>query len=247
MTLLEAHQALSRSLGDSFTLLPNATAIPNGVRYSTAQRNNYLYRAMLYILDEVFVAVQHLERQDANKALYKLIPSMIAHTSYNFTFGSRIRESLLSKQPATDPLVSAIYIVNANATSNYGANVTWENLIPVHILDDAQKVANHRLNLRPDPYITRGFSSNRFVIVDENAELRNSGFVNVYYIPYPTNPTNLLMTDRLGFEERYMTKIIQLASMYAWQDSEDLENASMLAQTIKPIAPVQEVRNANSN
>jgi hypothetical protein len=61
------------------------------------------------------------------------------------------------------------------------------------------------------------------------------------------------MNNLLRMEEKYMEKVLQLASMYAWQDSEDLENVQILSQMIKPITPtmvpqpqMQGYPNANS-
>lgn len=244
MTILEIHQALSRSLGDSFTLSSNPTVIPDGVRYSTAQRNNYLYRAMLYILDEVFVAVQHLERKDANKALYKLIPNMItSHPQIiNFNSGTNDRISYLGLTS-----FNIAKILNANGTSNYTSSTIATTYVPIHFIKDPLQISNHRLNLRPDAYMYFDEVVGDYAVVDENYELMDGTWAIIVCIDYPSNPALLGMNNNFPFEERFVTKIIQLASMYAWQDSEDLENASMLAQTIKPMQPVQEVRNANSN
>jgi len=237
ITRLDAHLSLANSLGDSVrSPLLSEVDIPNGARYSTKERDSYLYRAMLATLDEVLAAVQSLERKDANIALSRLIPSHITTTGATY--------SKVDRKVDLPSDVKIAWILQVSAESNF-TNANSDNKIPIHIISDPSKVANARLSLRPDAYGYYYQFSQKIDISDEHLEIKDGGIVEVRYIPYPANPAKQALDAIAGnekpwlveiqFENRYFPRVLQLASMYAWQDSEDLENAQLMGQTIKPI------------
>lgn len=87
MLLWELHDSLARGLQDPLLNIDGTNyginnvllgeAIPDGTRYSTRLRNEYLYRAMKKILRDAKASIINLPYSRASQALVRLFPSMI--------------------------------------------------------------------------------------------------------------------------------------------------------------------------
>ncbi len=107
MTVREAHDILSRRLGDPVEGLPNDTFVRDGTKFSAAMRNQWLYEAMVNVV---------------NKTISKTIDNFASLSVSPYTRSRVIAESLEGLLPR---MIYSGKCSTITATSNYIYHVTY--------------------------------------------------------------------------------------------------------------------------
>lgn len=221
MRIWEAHIALSRQIGDpiSVTGSPPAT-IPDGVRYSRALRDIYLYRASLNIVQQVLTQAAQLPDRQAHEVIQRAFPNYIIEDNLG-AVNNAIFEYNLTRRPAW------VYSVHTN---NY---------------HQFQKSSLNRFNSYQNPYVDGNpdpmyvlvpgtaplgnapYAAGRIRIAYPNGFLQASGANTLFcaYLPTPLNPATQAVTDVLDMEPLYYETLLQAAAQMALSDSQETQLA----------------------
>lgn len=221
MRIWEAHIALSRQIGDpiSVTGSPPAT-IPDGVRYSRALRDIYLYRASLNIVQQVLTQAAQLPEKQAHEIIQRAFPNYIIEDNLG-AVNNAIFEYNLTRRPAW------VYSVHTN---NY-------HQFQKSSLNRFNSYQNPYVDGRPDPmYVLvpgvapvgiAPYANGRIRIQYPNGFLQASGANALFcaYLPTPLNPATQAVTDVLDMEPLYYEALLQSAAQMALSDSQETQLA----------------------
>lgn len=218
----EAHRALSASIGDTVTC--TSAVIPDGVRYTRAMRDSYLYRAMLKSMEQALQIIAGAPRQAAISIISKLFNGMVLAANLPMSDnggGSGLtnysaRLDLLARRP--------VFIMSALAkVANSGTN---HDYVPIPLRDYGAiaSLVNSRNIQRSDPFgAIYDHPTSPFIEVwADDVTLIHPYGLDITYLPYPSDPATQAFTDRLGnFQLSMMNTVIGLATLFAKIDDQE--------------------------
>ena len=236
MNNLTVHSLLGSALGDSFYTDPLSTDIPDGARFSAQERANYLNRAIETIYGDVVKALMSMSRKEALNIANRLMPSYIKRsTGLNNPNGSFPIKATM----AVDNNV--LYVFEASGLSNIPmtTKVTTprDGVITLKVLGDASSMIDIRMGIRPDVILVPLHTINGRLSVeiwDENELLLPSFDITISYLCEPKK-IGIGIDEEIELDEMHLQRLIALASLYAWDDTQDLDNAQILASQISPL------------
>jgi hypothetical protein len=222
MRIWEAHIALSRQIGDpiSVTGSPPAT-IPDGVRYSRALRDIYLYRSALNIVQQVITQAAQLPDKAAHEIIARAFPNYIVEDNLGVINNNVTDEYNLTRRPAW------VYSVH---TDNY-------HQFQKSSLPRFNSYSNPYVDGRPDPmYVLvpgvapvgiAPYANGRIRITYPNGFIQTSGTNRLFcaYLPTPLNPATQAVNDVLDMEPLYYETLLQAAAQMALSDSQEVQMA----------------------
>lgn len=240
---LTVQRLLASAIGDSFELDPSSsTIIPDGARFTALERANYINRALMATYSDIMRIIAPLERKDALTAAKRLIPGYIKNASglINVQPGNPIIAELTVDSPV-------LYVFEASGLSNLTLPNGNQGFISIKVMLDANDVTDVRLGIRPDPVLVPLGTINQALRVqlwDENNILDPLYNVSITYLCEPKQ-VGKASDDIIELDDIYLQRIVALASMYAWDDTQDLENAQILSQQIQPLSIEKGVKYAD--
>lgn len=218
MTVGDAHLALASMIGDPIVV--TGSPIPDGVRFSKALRDLYLWRAMQSHIVETMAKVQGMPHYKVSDVLALTYPTMtLSETTLlgaapNMPFevstaraGYHIYSVLASKLNGTSPTLAFAY----------------------HDQNSAASLIVGSYGLRHDPMylISRG-TNGVFKISSDIHPIDLGSLSNAYdsvivkYLPVPINPSGQAYTATLDFELGLVTEVLKMASVMARFDDQDM-------------------------
>ncbi len=222
MRIWEAHIALSRQIGDpiSVTGSPPAT-IPDGVRYSRALRDIYLYRSALNIVQQVITQAAQLPDKAAHEIIARAFPNYIVEDNLGVINSNVTDEFNLTRRPAW------VYSVHTGNNHQFQKSS----------LPRFNSYANPYVDGNPDPmYVLipgvapvgiAPYANGRIRIKYPNGWRTDSGSSILYcaYLPTPLNPATQAVNDVLDMEPLYYETLLQAAAQMALSDSQEVQMA----------------------
>lgn len=243
MLLWEAHNALAQSIGDPVTA--TGAGIPDGVRYSAALRDQYLYRAMLQLIRMYTERLGALPRLIFHRELRKVFTNFIERytvATYTYTlvpniFGTRTNPDL-PDGAYWEGTMDADKVFHILAM--YAGNVPYTLEIPERGVNFGSLSRDMRNSQYPDIFFDRmqindgGTEKLRLRVYDYQKELGTiANQVIVEYLPYPAKPVYTSPTALLDFELSLLPQLINQAHIYAMIDSQDIQNVEAFLNTGK--------------
>jgi len=218
MLIWEAHNALALSLGDSIAIVPNVistTALPDGVRYSKSLRDSYLYRAMLEIYRQTLAGVVSVPKQLKGGILQGIFPNQVLTdtvSAVNQTLDLRPMKFLERK-----PLY--VFSVEIEDTEN---GLFYP--LPVKSTYEAIALRNDRSDQKHDAFCVfrQETGSDGEMRMDYYDKASLTVDIKIMYLGYPRNPASLTPVEALDMEESFISKVIALATLYGFSDSQDI-------------------------
>lgn len=228
MTIRDAHNRLSLSLGDSTN---NALSITDGVRFTAQMRSDYLHRAMQSILQSAVASVAMMPRLQAVDILTKLFPShttvltqIVTSTWTNTIQFGATRLPLYIYSIRFDNTVSGISVpVPIKTPYQTNALLNSRNVQACDMFAVFHKGVN---NFNPTP-------TQPVIELHKNGNQYSSGTLSVYFLPEPVYPSTTTGIMNLDFDPIYDGKILSLATYYGLLDSQDFDGqASQVLQAV---------------
>jgi len=199
--------------------------IPDGVRFSKALRDTYLYRAMLDFLEKLKASTVALPKDVRDEVWSTTLPTyLIAETidaSTVFNVGEPTAEQALTRK--------LVYMYALSSAEKTGARqLLFTEKSPAAFY----RLQNLRHKVKVDPMFTvigydAGSTSVLRMCIDTSDYLflfdtYLQGDIQALYVPIPYNPSVQDPEDLLDFEPYLYDKIIERANIYARIDSQDL-------------------------
>jgi len=233
VTAAEAHVALAQALGDPIDISGSPSTISDGVRYSKALRDNYLYRAMTWFVSSVLQQVVALPPSKQSEIIQKMFPTWSRSASATMpaaTWGT----------VAVGEVVAHIYAVRIWEAASPTRRPylctprSWHEIIgeisQKHILNPDPAYAMRLDSTRTDTEVTVVWSppeQNQLNVTGDYPE------VLVDYLPMPVSPSTYADGDVvMDFEPSLMDKVISRSVLYGRIDSQDLVDINQLAQAL---------------
>jgi hypothetical protein len=264
MVVWELHDSLARSIGDplikdngtNYTLQDanSGVPMPDGVRYTTAIRNQYLNKAMLSIQNEALKTVAGLSRFRASVILQRLFPSML--TKYTLPV------TALGVQPSDQLFIYTVLVASDGIFPN-GEQTTSDAFKVTATPRDARSVRNIPIldystvmmqnarggAIRPDLMAyTSSYGNAQWLglsgreIVDMENSMSKDHTLEISYFPLAPRVDNLAPSAYVEFEPTWEPTILNKAIMYAQLDSGELGAAYQAVPFIEQMS-----RGSNAN
>lgn len=228
MLLWHAHMTLAAQLGDPVPAI-SALSIPDGVRYSRAQRDSYIYRAMMEHMAKTIEPLSQHPREVKVIVLQSIFPNFMRKVtqaySATYTF------------PATTGGLSSVPLYVYNLRLNFGDLI---QPVPIVTSWHAQRIANRKIALNhyhdtiADITVmpTTPPTTRLKIYPSINDTTIDVADIEMDYLPVPTHPNTQLPTANLDFEEIYLDKILRRAAAYAALDSQDIVDVATSLQML---------------
>lgn len=228
MKVWEAHRSLSFSLGDA--AYADANQIDDGVRFSKELRDEYLYRGMNQIIENVIFNAYQVQLQTQKKSMADLLverkfPKTFYYQEYEQfdeqqpTIGNYKRYEVL---PLDDVYLTKV--IYGGRTAAYLGNGSVIPL-PVHNSIRVNALLNQRSAQTPDPFCE--IQRDKFVIHDPGDRLNDAGGIDKLtgkFLITPIHPADQLPEDDITLEDLHIESLIARASLYAQGDGQEFEN-----------------------
>lgn len=221
MLVWEAHKTLSEAIGDSCSV--NDQQIPDGVRFSKTLRDSYLYRAMLEIMRQELVKVTGQPRKTVVPYLTRQFPNM----TRDIRLENPNKTDVITTFFLNEHLVRDIFYIYEIVVFEDPDNFNRNYPVPVKTSIEAKAKINSRNCWEPDTFAEMSdlIEKQPYIrIWDRKMEIPDSAVYSLFYLGYPLNPGSQNMIDRIDFEEAHMPRVITLASLFAYTDSQDIVN-----------------------
>lgn len=232
MLVWEAHRDLSNAIGDEVAATNGN--IPDGVRFDRAQRDDYLNRAMLKIYKDILSAASQLPmRKQRNEIIGRMLPNQI--NQYDGILDPKTPEQGNNLYHAADlnNFPRALYIMEFFASTGAG-------YIPLPVrMGMSGNYLNEFNVLKSDPWVSMIHTQGNFgapisfpIIWDPQGIINGQTFT-MNYLGYPTDPGGQLSSEELSIERSMTGEMLRFATLYAFTDSQDIENIDryLLPQT----------------
>jgi hypothetical protein len=237
MTAAQLHMALASSLGDPIQAI---SMIPDGVQYSKLMRDDYLDRAINYVLKEYYQKSQQARADDESALIWGLFPT--------FTRNNTI--AIVQYQPGAEYLYA---LPSGFVTPEGKPPLTIMDMSLVYV-DGSGYITREQLPLVPpseyNEKVSRRFSGTHYADNIATYYGADSG-VRVYtsinvdptvvpdhiecnYLPQPKAMVDHAWDEEVDFENMYLGTCISLAAMYGVTDRGEA-NEQIMGQTIIPI------------
>lgn len=260
MQIWELHRDLSNAIGDPIRYTSdnavNGRVIPDGVRYSKALRDSYILRAAMEIQRQITEVIAALSHKQSVTILEALHPTNKRNNSYSINGGTGhdIIEDLnygniqvftldFSVNNPAESIDRPMFLLSAMYVDSN------QRIYPLPIKTglETQGLLNSRNVQIPDDFIELTYITQsktflnsingdfmspvmRFFMVSLNDYRNNIDNILLRFIPYCGNPAYMSPTDVFRFELTQIQKLISLASMYAYQDSQEDGMVGAMAQ-----------------
>lgn len=223
MTRANAHRILAQEIGDPVLITGSPSVIPDGVRYSKALRDSYIYRSMIHFLHEAIAlaAAKGQSRQARDQIMMSMYPTyQIADTLVTPT--AQLQVQNLTKRVA---YLYTPYIANPTFTRDY--------VLPQRTPAEFFNRANTKHTIKADPccmIVTdpAGVISkiHTYINDDDLADMATSGMTVFIarYIPVPADPSTQGTDDEIQYDETMMDAVLKRAAWYARSDSFDIND-----------------------
>lgn len=244
MKIWQAHKTLADAVGDSCDISSNN--IYDGVRYTKAERDSYLYQALISVFNKLIKPIQSAPRKVMLEMVNRYFPNMIrvgkitsiAHTEVYHDFVPEIGN--LFSRPA---IIIEMRLNQQSATSS-----GWTGLpIPFKTHGEVGALINSRNSQKADMFFTYmgGFPLGEatYRVYDLQQELSSievepfdlSGELSI--LPYPMNPMTQLVTDDINMEEAYIDMVINTAIVLCLRDDQEIERIESIEPLISALRP----------
>ena len=232
MLVWQAHMALAQSLGDPITPTGSPVVIPNGVRYSKALRDSYLYRAMLKVLANIVKQTAALPKSTQDEVLSRILPT------YRREY-SDFKPLLPNYDYELDEQIVHMYSVVVHGLlgtdtrpvvytqkSSHGVATATSDLHGMI----ADPMYTLKMNATMDKAIVSLYTdADTWERVLPNLLLHTT---TCSYIPVPKNPANQASEDMLDFEPTLYESVLTTALLLGRIDSQDFTDIQALAPLI---------------
>jgi len=242
MLVWEAHKALAAAINDPIEIDFTTGTIPDGVRYSRFLRSSYIDRGILHILTGHVKSVLGARSDEQGSIIYGLYPT--------FTRGNSIvpasfipNAEFLYPLPAsfvTPEADAPVYIMDVSYIYDVPGNAgftTRDQLAVVSTLDYNEIVSRRFSNTHFADNIATyyGAGSGLRIYNSRNIDTTVSpNRIEINYLPYPTPIEQLAWNAPVDFELMYMSVALVKASLYAANDSGEI-NEQIMAQSVLPM------------
>jgi hypothetical protein len=238
MTVAEAHIALAQMIGDPILVTGSPTpVIPDGVRYSKALRDIYLWRGMVKVISDRYQPLAGNRHEAIADALGTIFPTTIVEQteSYTATPSQSIPQSGVIQ--LTRPAVFVLGVGTATRITDTGR--AREIMYSYKVPHEFRNIFRRKSALSPDPsYTVMDLSS----VNDRNATVRfhmsDADFgaltpgdypsIVIEFLPIPTRPSTQASTALLDCELVYVEEALAWADLMARYDAQDLTANPML-------------------
>lgn len=237
MYLYQAHTDLANAIGDP--IYYNGGTIPDGVRYSAKLRDQYIYRAMLQIIQKSLEGINQIPRWVRSKVIMEMFPELIKRENIDTYVVSKFNPpDAIGGNPdlPSGAQIWSGYIDKGKVLYTlglYAGHGMYSLEIPKRLGDYSMKTRDVRNSQYPDVYYDvmneniGGTIKTVIKVYDYANELRNYlQAIYIEYLPYPTQPDYETdpETQLLDFETSLYPKLITQATIYALIDSQDIQN-----------------------
>lgn len=231
MLVHEAHSALSNMLGDPVEMgPPPVLSIPDGVTFSKALRDMYLYRAMVSIIEETLKSVSGGARDVISSALQRTFPNYLVEDVIAAPFDQVDKDLTLSRTAAW------VYAVYGNLG---GVRMPFIHETPATFVarsNPAFSTANkHEPMWTYLPAFTSGASQIRVRVRSSFLSQYSGADLHVFMLPMPLKPSEQDPMDLLDFEPSQYDRVLARANQYGRIDSQDLGQQELLGEITKGI------------
>jgi len=237
MTAAQIHTALASSLGDPIEAI---TDIPDGVQYSKALRDDYLDRAINYLLKEYYQKAQAQDPDQESEIIWGLFPT--------FTRNNTI--AIVQYQPGAEYLYP---LPSSFVTVDHKPPLTIMDMSYVFIDGNGYITREQFPVLPPSTYnelASRRYGDSHYA--DTMATYYGSGsgvriftsknvdaavipdHIELNYLPQPKSLRDHAWDEDVDFEDMYLGSVISMAALYGITDRGDT-NEQIMGQTIIPI------------
>lgn len=239
MTASEIHEALSKSLGDAIRTDTAGGIIPDGVQYSKSLRDNYLDRAIQYILKEYFKMAQQPGTDDESAIIWGLFPTFTRNNTINIVQFQPNSEYLypLPGSFVTSDIKSPLTIMDMSFVYIDGSGYITRSQVPVMQPGDYNEHVSRRFaGTHYSDSCATYYGSNSglrvYISPNENSAVLPD-HIECNYLPQPKDMKDHAWDEQVDFEEMYLGTVLSLATMYGINDRGDT-NEQIMAQTIIP-------------
>lgn len=233
MELWRYHQILSSAIGDSARTDPQF--ITDGVRFSREERNNYLYRAAIEVINKRLLALKIKTPTEANKYAYSYFPTSIRQQSFQFYTAPnnerRLRINLNN--------VRIAYIFTAQLLLNGMDNELETIKIPIIVRPHTEFNEKHSDIFKHEDYLSLEYSNNdnismptQWVFVIQNRPYIDTqkDLIELVFIETPPKPFDLRPMDYFKIDEMHINEVIAHAIHYMLIDHQDIEISPQFIQ-----------------
>lgn len=235
MIIWQAHRALAAMLGDPVPGISSVT-IPDGVRYSRAMRDEYMYRGILHFLQKSLEAVKNAPPDIVTGVLQGMYPNFMRQVTYAYAGNNPYNFPLTTAYGGTIGTLSTVplYI--------YSLRLMWTSPaasqpVPVYSTKRASQVTSRKLS--PNHFHDTIAEMNSFQGVTRmiihpsvNDTTIAASNVQMEFLPMPTHPNLQLPTASIDFEAVYMDQILRRCAAYAALDSQDIGDVTTSLQML---------------
>lgn len=226
MTVAEAHIALAQMIGDPILVV--GSSIPDGVRYSKALRDIYLWRGMVHVIQMRFNALNGLPHEQVADQLALQFPTSIIEEEDVVTNIPQEGEYSLTRQ--------AVFILGVGTHGRPGTDrevmYSWKSA------HDFRAISRRKSVIAPDPCYTTldtptGPKIRYYMNSQDFAAIggASNGIASLFveFLPIPIRPAVQAYDDLMDFELTYMDEALAWADMAARYDAQDLTANPLIA------------------
>lgn len=244
MKVWEAHRIIADAVGDSADI--DSENLYDGVRYSKAERNSYLYQGLISYFNQLIHPLKRAPRKQLVSLIDRYFPNMKESYSLGITLADDYQIHITDVgAPAQVGYFNPAIILDMYVKAYAENGVNFRGFpIPFKTSDQVAELINTRNAFKPDMFFTYAKSQlnvrGLFEIHDYQEELKDleAEFGNVVgevtVLNYPQNPKDQLPTDDINIEEAYIDKVINKAIVFAMRDDQEVEGIERVQSIIEP-------------
>lgn len=227
----QAHEQLARALGDPVNFAGSPPVITGGVRYSTDQRDRWLYRAMIDLQSEVLKQTAALPGVQKSAVLTGLFPN------FRRQFSTAVITAISGTNDQVTLPERAAFIYSVQRHDPADTSIRPE-VFSRGTHADVVNFQSARHAIRMDPRFTV-LDVGGATVIDmyyDNAEATGvtttRPTVLVNYLPYPIDPSGQASNAPLDFEEHFMASVISRATIFGKIEDGDPADSQVLSQIL---------------
>lgn len=242
MKIWQAHKTLADAIGDNADI--DSSNLYDGVRYSKAERDSYLYQALIGEFTRSINPILRLPRKDMIRMINIHFPNMIDVHGMGLSMPANTQ---IYRTGAGDLGLKQSAILLNLSVKAYGIGQV-ENFrglpIPFKTSDQVAELTNSRNAFAPDLFFTYtgydGFEEGVLNIYDAQQELKDlegslgNLVLELTVLSYPKNPKDQQPTDNLNIEEKLVDRVINRAIVLMSRDDQEIEGIERVQGLIEP-------------
>jgi hypothetical protein len=243
MKIWQAHKALADAVGDTADI--DKDNLFDGVRYTKAERDSYLYQAMIRVFNKLLQPLKALPSKQMYMMAERYFPNMIKYIVFDYT--GDISLNLFSYDLEKSEGIYVAMPINMFAISVVEHPVKYTGYpIPYKPMSEVNGLINTRNAFLPDLFYTFSNLPNgdsTVTIYDYQSELENlppllyGKKIRFDYLNYPLDPSTQGNEDLLDIEPAYYDMVITTAVVLMYRDDQEIEGIERIMSLIEPFMP----------